>query len=178
MTELRSSLLEKGIETYYRITPFYEEKHKANFVKRAIHNQAMRIIEINTTLKRGRLTQEDDGSFVNKITSIMSSMGDFIDFEDESSQDSFEIATILRKIEAFHSAQSPVIQKVIDHYLSVPVNDWFLEYWKEISKGKSERKISCSDSLFQEALADFYMLPLFTIKFVKWRITRIIQTGE
>lgn len=179
MTDIHSSLVEKGIETYYRITPFYSTAHKENFVKRSIHNQAMRFIEINTTLKRGRLSFDSNSeSYVNKIVSFSTKTDEFMDYEDLESQDSFSYIFISKNIEKYYKEQPPVIQTIINHLLSLPVSDGFSDHWKKISKRKSERMLTCSDSFWLESLSEFYQIPLFTIKFVKWRLAQILKNGE
>jgi len=69
--DLISDLVRKGIETYYRVTPYVTELHRVNSVKQSIHNQAMKEISFYTSKKRARIEKTGDGEYSTKIDSIV-----------------------------------------------------------------------------------------------------------
>jgi len=69
--DLIADLVRKGIETYYRVTPYVTELHRENSVKQSIHNQAMKEISFYTSKKRARIEKTGDGEYSTKVDSIV-----------------------------------------------------------------------------------------------------------
>ena len=69
--DLIADLERKGVETYYRVTPFVTDLHRENSVKNSIHNQGMKEISFYTSKKRARIEKTGEGEYSTKIDSIV-----------------------------------------------------------------------------------------------------------
>lgn len=175
--DLVADLMQKGAETYYRVTPFYEGLHRENFVKRAIHNEGMRLIESNSTLKRRRLVQTEEGGFSNVISGMPDMVADyFAEMSDPDWFADFQEVEIRVAFENYLKRCKPLKQKVALRLLRKTVNDDFLEYVKRNSKSsRREKEASDNAEEYLRLVAEFYELPEISVRYTAWELMQILS---
>ncbi len=179
--DIVSDLGQKAVETYYRITPFYDGLHRENFVKRAIHNEGMRIIQVNTTQKRKRLIREDDGSFQNVIASVSEEISSYLsEFTDPRWFEEYQEVELKLAFDRYKKTKcNALTATVVDHILGWAIPNDFSTFLEKTSKS-SMREGDAADhpKMFVKMLADFYEIPPITVKLIAWDLRLILTQAK
>lgn len=72
LSDLHSELMSKVLQTFYMMVPMVlADAHVINYLKRSAHNQAINMIKMGTTQKRGRLINVDGDKTGSKGNSLL-----------------------------------------------------------------------------------------------------------
>jgi len=117
-TDLIADLARKGVETYYRVTPYVTDLHRENSVKSSIHNQAMKEISFYTSKKRARIERTKDGEYSTKIDSIVDQNdktleNKMVDAEWQTPTLNFELKRFVQQYNKNNNNRDSIVSKLL-----------------------------------------------------------------
>jgi len=181
-SDLIGDMVRKGVETYYKVTPFLSPLHRENSVKQSIHNQGMKEISFHTSKKRRRGEQDKEGGFTSTIESITMLDGK-IDENAMMNQD-WELPFLAveddKAIEALKAGASPRKASVIDNLLcqkDVQFENYVRSRIRMDEFKSLEHFYRNQPKRYIECIADYYDIPPISVKTVAYNLYREMQ-GE
>ena len=178
--DLFSDLTRKGVEAYYRVTPFQVDLHRLNTTKKAIHYQAMKEITYYTADKRSRLLN-NDGVFSARIETFSADTDTGINEKymiDTNWQNPYNIVESGKVIEAYVAQGSANRASIVNCLLHKEHTKTFKEFCAQQMRKET---VSLDDlhatypTKFVALIADYHEVPALTVRKMAWDLLQLIQ---